>query len=273
MRLLVALLVVAQIGTAAAAAPEPVDVTAGELTLHALLYRPEGTGPFPAVVALHGCGGLMGPGGSVAPHYADWGAHLAAEGFVVLFPDSYGSRGLGSQCTVRDTLARSRRERVSDAKAARQWLQSQGFVRREHVSLLGWANGGIAALWTIRRRAPMHSEDIDFRSVVAFYPGCRRLGEAAWSARQPTLLLLASADDWMPSSLCEQMVAGTRGRSARVTVITYGGAHHEFDHANLPLAMHSGLAFTADGSGRAHVGADPAARADALRRVPQWLKR
>jgi dienelactone hydrolase len=273
MRLFVALTVVAQIGIAAAATPEPIEVAAGELTLHALLYRPEGTGPFPAIVALHDCGGLMGANGTVSPHYADWGARLAEEGFVVLFPDSYASRGLGSQCTVRDTQARARRERVTDANAARQWLQSQDFVRREHVSLLGWANGGIAALWTIRRRAAMHSEDIDFRSAVAFYPGCRRLGDSAWSARQPTLLLLAGADDWMAPGLCEQMAAGARGRSARITVISYAGAHHDFDHPNLPLALHSGLAFTADGSGRAQVGTDPVARADALRRVPQWLKR
>jgi hypothetical protein len=35
----------------------------------------------------------------------------------------------------------------------------------------------------------------------------------------------------------------------------------------------SGLAYSADGSGRAHVGTNTAARADALKRVPQWLLR
>ena len=32
----------------------------GDLTLHAQLYKPEGAGPFPMVIALHGCGGLGG---------------------------------------------------------------------------------------------------------------------------------------------------------------------------------------------------------------------
>lgn len=273
MRLMTALLVAALSGTAAAANPEPVDIASGDLTLHAVVYRPDGNGPFPAVVALHGCGGLTVTGGTVAPRYADWGERLAAEGFVVLFPDSYASRGLGSQCSVRDPVARSRRERVTDANAARRWLQSQDFVRRDRVSLVGWANGGIAALWTIGRHAVLKRDGNDFRSAVAFYPGCRRLAESAWSARQPTLLLLAAADDWAAPGPCEQMVAGARGRSARVTVIVYSGAHHDFDHPNLPLADHSGLAFTADGSGRAHAGTDPVARADALKRVPAWLKR
>lgn len=37
--------------------------------------------------------------------------------------------------------------------------------------------------------------------------------------------------------------------------------------------LRTGLAFSADGSGRAHSGTHPAARADALKRVPEWLKR
>ena len=44
---------------ALAAAPEHVDIPEGGLTLHATLYRPDGAGPFPAVVALHDCGGLI----------------------------------------------------------------------------------------------------------------------------------------------------------------------------------------------------------------------
>src|SRR5689334_19762600 len=45
-------------GTAAAApAPQAVDIPAGNITLHAQLYKPDGAGPFPVVIALHGCGG------------------------------------------------------------------------------------------------------------------------------------------------------------------------------------------------------------------------
>ena len=49
---------------AAAAAPLPaphqVDIPAANLTLHAQLYKPEGDGPFPTVIALHSCGGPEG---------------------------------------------------------------------------------------------------------------------------------------------------------------------------------------------------------------------
>ena len=69
------------------------------------------------------------------------------------------------------------------------------------------------------------------------------------------------------------MVADARGRSARVEIVVYPGAQHEFDRANTPVRLRTGLVHTADPSGRAHSGTNPAARADALKRVPQWLER
>jgi dienelactone hydrolase len=268
MRVFGALIVATLAGVSAvSAAPAEVEIPAGTVTLRALMYEPEGPGPFPAVVALHGCDGLAGPGGTIAAHYADWGERLRSAGFVVVFPDSYGSRGQTPECDNR--AARAARERAGDAHATRRWLQHQSFVKHDRVSLLGWAHGATAALWAIRRGAP-RDEGRDFRSAAALYPGCRRLGETAWSGRVPALLLLGSADDWMPPTFCEQMVAGARGRSAGTSIIVYPGAQHDFDHPGLPQTQ---LALTSDGSGHAHVGTDPGARRDALERVPAWLAR
>jgi dienelactone hydrolase len=168
---------------------------------------------------------------------------------------------------------RAPRERVADANAARHWLQAQSFVAPDRVSLLGWQNGAVATLWAVRRRANVDDKGPDFRSAVALYPGCRRLADSEWSARIPTLLLVGGADDWTPAGPCEQMVAGARGRSAQIAIVVYPGAYAEFDHPNMPMRVLHGLAFTADGSGRAHSGTNPAARADAIRRVPEWLAR
>jgi dienelactone hydrolase len=269
--ILILLAVVAAVSTASAA--EPVEIAQSDLTLRGVLYRPEGAGPFPGVVALHGCEGLMNGAGKIVPRFADWGERLAAAGMAVLFPDSFGSRGLRAQCGIRERKVRSSRERVADANAARRWLDGQPWTVKEHVSLLGWANGAIASLWTVEpRRAPRDGTP-DFRSAVAFYPGCRRLGETAWSARVPTLILIGRADDWTSASTCEQMVAGARGRSARASLVVYPGAYHEFDRADYPVRELSGLVNTADGTGKAHVGTNPAARADALKRVTEWLAR
>jgi dienelactone hydrolase len=273
-RALAVIIALLAVTRAAAAAPELVEVPEGSIRLKSYLYRPAGDGPFPAVVALHACGGLAGRSGPIAGRYRDWGERLAAAGFVVLFPDSFGSRGLPSQCSVRERSVRTARERVADAVAARRWLQNQGWVVAKHVSLLGWQNGGGAVLWTVRRRARTAGDaGPDFRSAVALYPGCRTLRQSEWSARVPTLVLVGAADDWAPASACQQMVASARGRSAQAQIVVYPGAYSEFDHPNKPVGQLTGLAFSADGSGRAHSGTNPAARADAIKRVPQWLAR
>lgn len=260
---------------APAAPPEPevVEVRHGELGMKAFLYRPEGQGPFPAVVAMHGCEGLAGRRSSLGRRYRDWAERLVAAGFVVLFPDSFGARKLGPQCNAGERSLRSGRERVGDVEAARHWLQEQAYVAPDRVSVLGWANGAVAALWTVRPRTNARDAKPDFRSAVALYPGCRRLRDTAWAARAPTLILIGAKDDWTPASACEQMVAGARGRSARTSIVVYPGAYHNFDHPNLPLQQRNGVAVVNGASGRVHVGTDTAARNDAFRRVPEWLAR
>jgi len=259
-------------GAAPAPGPDHIEIPMGTGVLKAQLYRPQGDGPFPAVVALHSCAGLVNRSGSQARRYQDWGQRLAHGGFVVLLPDSNASRGLGHQCAIRNRNLRTDRERVADADAARRWLQQQSWIIADRVSLMGWSSGAIAALWAVRvRTAPQ--EGPDFRSAVAFYPGCRRLLASAWSARVPTLILMGSADDHASAAVCQQMVKDARGRSAGVVIRVYPGAYHDFDHPGRALQVRSGYAFSVDGSGRVHTGTNPAARADVVKRVPEWLAR
>src|SRR4029077_18061917 len=100
--------------------PHQVDIPSGSGVLHAQLYKPDGDGPFPAVIALHGCGGLAGHSEPVAPRYRDWAEQLLKEGKAVLLPDSYGSRDLGPQCRVKERERRvlARRQRVADIMAS-----------------------------------------------------------------------------------------------------------------------------------------------------------
>jgi dienelactone hydrolase len=257
----------------AQAAPEAVDIRHGEFTLRSTLFRPDGPGPFPAVIGLHSCEGLNNTSGTLSSRYRDWADRLNKAGFVILFPDSYGSRNMSNnQCRTRASI-RTDRERMDDAYAARKWLQGQPYVNAQHVSLLGWSNGGIGVLWTVRPRARVRDDKPDFRSAVAMYPGCRKLDTAAWAARIPTLILIGGADDVVSSRACEQMVAGSRGRSARVQIVVYPGAYHDFDHPNRAVQSRSGYTFSTEGTGKVHTGTNPAARADALRRVPAWLAR
>jgi dienelactone hydrolase len=252
-------------------APHQVEIPAADLKLHAQLYRPDGDGPFPTVIALHSCGGLGAHSEAVAPRYRDWAEQLVKAGYAVLLPDSYGSRELGPQCRVRERRVMARRERVADIVATRQWLMQQSWVAQDRVSLIGWANGASSLLWAVRPQAA-RKDGPDFRSAIAFYPDCRVSSGLGWSARVPTLLLIGANDDVYSPAACRAMVDGARGRSALTRIEIYPGAPHDFDRANLPLHA---IGATADAAlpERGHIGTDAEAREDSQKRVADWLAR
>jgi len=258
-------------GASPALTPQQVDIPFETGTLHAQLYKPDGAGPFPTVIALHGCGGLGGHSEPVLPRYRDWAEQLLEAGNAVLWPDSYGSRELGPQCRVKDVRAKARRERVADVVAARSWLIKQPWVEPNRISLIGWANGASALLWAVRPQALGHDSGPDFRAAVAFYPDCRISAGLGWSTRVPTLVLIGANDDVSSPPACRQMVDGAHGRSALARIVVYPGAYHDFDRANLPLhAPASGDATTPD---RGHLGTDLEARTDSQKQVAEWLAR
>jgi len=252
--------------------PQAVEIPLSSGVLHAQLFKPEGNGPFPTVIALHGCGGLGGHSDSVQPRYRDWTERLLKAGNAVLLPDSYGSRELGPQCRVKDIHVKARRERVTDIAASRAWLMKQSWVARDRVSLIGWANGASALLWAVRPQSASRDAAPDFRAAIAFYPDCRISAGLGWSARVPTLVLIGANDDVSSPPACRQMVDGAHGRSALARIVIYPGAYHDFDRANTPLhaaAASSDAAVPEHG----HLGTDSEARAESQKEVAEWLAR
>jgi dienelactone hydrolase len=86
----------------------------------------------------------------------------------------------------------------------------------------------------------------------------------------PLLILIGEADDWLSPAACPGFAASAAKRGEYVTLHLYPGAYHSFDSPDSGIRVRTGLA-TAPG-GTAHVGQDPAARADAIVRVPAFLR-
>lgn len=223
-----------------------------QVELRAIIMKPRGAGPFPAVVAMHGCSGLFTAGKLNARHQ-DWADRLVAAGFVVVLPDSLGSRGLGSLCNVRDRTLFPR-DRAYDAFAAAEWLAMQADIDRRRLGLLGWSHGGTTALSASRTiRRP--KDGVDFRQVIAFYPGCRAFAEEDFKVRVPVTIFHGLADDWTPPEPCQQL--------QNVRFHGYAGAHHDFDHPNLPIRTRK-AALSRRPDGLVTIGTHPEARADAM---------
>jgi dienelactone hydrolase len=253
---------------------EDAELTGGKPTmLEGYLFRPEGPGPFPAIVGLHGCSGLF-TADLINARYTDWGGRLAALGYVVFFPDSFGPRGNTEVCRQKDRSSFSpHRERPRDAVGALRWLQKQAIVQRERVGLMGWSNGGTTLLSTIGALSKKAGSD-GFQVAIAFYPGCTKfVHKKNWQPRIPLTIFIGEADDWTPAAPCKELVARANTQGCQADIITFPTAYHGFDHPNLPQTIRKGLAFTVNGQGSAQVGTDPEGRATVLELVPTLLAR
>ena len=90
-------------------------------TIAGCLYKPEGAGPFGAVIALHGCNGAIDEKGTVRELYGAWGERLSKAGYLVLLPDSFGSRAMAISARCRAAHARCRQTSKSPAIITAPW--------------------------------------------------------------------------------------------------------------------------------------------------------
>jgi dienelactone hydrolase len=229
----------------------------GQPPIEAVLGKPRGAGPFPAIIALHGCGGLFNRKGELSARHQDWLDRLVDAGFVVLFPDSLGSRGLTSQCETRKREVTAAL-RAQDAVGAADWLARQAFVDRNRIGLLGWSHGGSTALRAVWRVRP---QTVDFKQAAIFYPGCTSLVGSGWTPRMPVTLFHGMADDWTPIGPCEDLA-----RAGGAALIAYPNAYHGFDAPNARIRERH-AAYTTRSDGLVTTGTNGPARADSIQRA------
>lgn len=244
------------------------DLTEGgaPTTLSGRILRPAGRGPFPAVVLLHGCGGMYERNGQLTTRHRDWALRLRDQGHLVLLVDSFGPRGVQEVCTLQDRPVLAGRERKRDAWAALAFLERRPDVRRDHIAMMGWSQGAAAVL-----AAYGDGPGAGYRAAVAFYPGCRTpLANVHWRPQGPVLLLVGGQDDWTPPEPCMELAERGNVRD-RVELVLYPDAHHGFDAPRTPVRTRKDVA-TAAGA-EVHIGTNEAARADSLARVAGFLER
>lgn len=206
--------------------PASKPFTASAVTLNAEVTRPEGAGPFPAVVLMHGCGGWQP---AVRHALRQHAAFLNAHGYVVLSLDSFGPRGNsgGTVCSSFKRLREARSYRTYDAFDALRWLQGQNYVDPDRVFLVGQSNGGSVALNAAAKGATDKYNDggPGFRGVVAYYPWCGTLGTTRFTLESPLLIFGGGRDDWVPPTECRDF----RAKGAALDVTVYPTAAHSFD--------------------------------------------
>ena len=271
------------------ASPASGPATGESATIGALLFRPADMAPGerrPAIVALHGCGGMYSAvkarREALSVRHQTMADLLTAEGYVVLFPDSFRSRGVEEICT---TKARERTvtavHRQQDARAALAWLQRRDDVLADRVAVLGWSNGGSTVLGALDARQGEVASWLDadpgkpyFRAGVAFYPGCSAFlrGARSYTLATTLALYIGDADDWTPPAPCVDLAARLAAVREPVAITVYPGAYHGFDGPSTAKRVRMDVPGGVNPGKGVTVATDPAARDDAYAKMKAFLR-
>ena len=205
------------------------------------LFKPDGPGPFPAMIVLHGCDG-------VGRHYREWARRLRDWGYAAMLVDSFRPRGVGTVCNhgmdVPPLL------QAQDAFAAAAYLRGQPGIRADRVGVIGFSHGGWAVMKAVLAGTVATDHATPFTAAIAFYPGCPRPDSGLAT---DTLILMGDADDWTPVAACRRWSDQVDRGGHTLAMRVYPGALHGFDAPHPPHAYAGHL-----------VGRDPAAADDAV---------
>lgn len=184
-----------------------------------------GTDRLPAVVLLHGSGG-------VTDREDTWARELNAMGVATFMLDSFTGRSIGNTIADQDQL--SRLAMVGDAYRALELLAAHPRIDANRVMLMGFSRGGGATHWAAQKRFwQLHgrSGGPGFAAYVAFYPNCnRRFVGGLDVVDKPIRIFHGTADDYIPIAGCRAYVEALKQAGKDVSLTEYAGAHHGFDN-------------------------------------------
>jgi carboxymethylenebutenolidase len=217
--------------------PREVAFLSGARQLHGFLWKPDGTGPFPAILWNHGSERLPGSQPALAKFYTE-------HSYVFFVPHRRG-QGRSPGDYIQDLVAqappgeRARRmvelqqAEVDDVIAALNYLRSQPFVDPARIVISGCSYGGIQTLLTGER-------DLGVKALVPFAPGAMsweqnvplqdRLVRAVNLAKAPVFMIQAENDYSLAPSRVLSKEAYKRKKDFQSKIYPTFGSTHQDGH-------------------------------------------
>ena len=190
---------------------------AGELRLA------QGIGKLPAVVLMHGSGG-------VPPTMEAWTRQLNTMGISTFVIDGFSGRGLTS--VNQDQAKLGRLNFILDIYGALEILAKHPRVDPERIALMGFSRGGQGALYASLKRfnEMWNKSGAQFAAYIPFYPDCATTYATDTDVvDRPIRIFHGSPDDYNPVASCKAFLARLNEAKRDVTLTEYPDSQHGFD--------------------------------------------
>ncbi len=211
--------------------PATAQTGAAGLKRRMTLMKPEGSGPFPAIVMVHQCAGLNG---AVMANARE----ALAQNYAVLVIDSFSSRGVASVC-YGPKMGVNFFRGARDALQAAEHLRGLPYIDKKRIALVGFSWGAMVGLIA---SSPHYASALKagpgFAAVVSFYPGCFTItppnGRPPFEIvnadiNRPLLVLMGEADTETPAGECVSKLEALKSAGAPVEWHVYPQTTHCWD--------------------------------------------
>jgi dienelactone hydrolase len=204
------------------------------------LFLPKGDGKVPAVILMHGSGGIY----RAMTDY--WPKQFNAAGIAVLSLDTFGPRGVKS--TAEDQSQVPFAADIADVFAALNILATHPRIDASRIAIMGFSRGGIAA-WrgNVERiiAAQKLAGGLRFAAHIPVYSGgCtgvfRFVTKPGVFGKAPMLWIHGDADDYTPIGPCQEYAANIGKTGTPVEFVVIKGARHKFDADGLKRTQVAG---------------------------------
>jgi dienelactone hydrolase len=197
-----------------------------------------GTDRLPAVVLVHGSGGIGFNSGM-------WADELNKAGLATFVVDSFTGRGITQ--TITDQSQLSSYAMMNDAFAALAVLARHPRIDPGKIAVMGFSKGAVPSIYASMNRfqSAYAPEGAGFAAYIGFYTPCNvALIDDEKVGTRPIRLYHGLADDWVPVGPCRDYVARLKKAGADISLVEYPGAYHAFDNQMIPGTMQLPQALT-----------------------------
>jgi carboxymethylenebutenolidase len=202
------------------------DITypSGGTTMPAVVFRPQGTGKFPAVLFQHGRAGMMD---EIVAH----AKRVAARGFVVLAADIYGGRFIEPRPIPHDYALED------DVNAALDALLARADVSTSRACLYSHTRGGY---YTLKVAVTKKRQEDAAACYVSYYPHMQdpnapeadqvyRYAPEADQLKIPALVFIGDEEQYQRRRSIETAFLSMRDAGRDATLMIYPGVGRGFD--------------------------------------------
>jgi carboxymethylenebutenolidase len=205
--------------SAFAATSKSVSYKSGDDTVQALMYTPEGKGPFPGILVIHEWWGLN-----------DWVKEQASKlsdlGYVALAVDLYRGKVATTPDEAHEIMRGVPDDRAArDLHAAFEFLKSQANVKKDRIASIGWCMGG-GYSFEVALQEPTLTADVVNYGHLATDP------ESLKKINASILGIFGGQDRGISVDDVKKFEQSMKQMGKKVDIVIYPNAGHGFENPN-----------------------------------------